>query len=144
KYYVSERDSWLIGVQGPAGSANHGQRRVNAGLSPSRSRDRPDAIEPQSIFAEELPAIRQRHVGRGLLETAVEVVPGAFEPVHGKIRGKHAAVDTEDPDRLANDRLIGCKRPRLAQDGQAGDLAVDVVWQYRQRLHAPAPYLERL
>src|SRR5215471_10394531 len=92
---------------------------------------KPDAIEPRSILAEELLAIRQRQFGGGLLEAAIEVIPRAFEPIHGKIRGKHTPVNAKDPERLANYRLIGCERPRLAQYRKAGDLAVDVIWQCR-------------
>src|SRR5262249_4168436 len=100
-------------------------------ISPSRSLAEPDAIEPQCILAEELLAICQRHFGGGLLEAAIEVIPRTFEPIHGKIRGEHASVNAKDPDRLANYRLIGCERPRLAQYRKAGDLAGDIIWQCR-------------
>src|SRR5262249_52481674 len=114
-----------------------------AGIAVARSAQ-PDAIESKSILAEELPAIRQRHIRGGLLEATVEVIPRTFEAVHGEIRGKHTSINAKDPDCLANYRLIGCERPRLPQYREARDLAVDVVWQCRQRLHAPAPYFERL
>src|SRR5262245_49958704 len=101
------------------------------GIALVRFSAEPDAIEPKSILAEELLAIRQRHFRSDLLEAAIKVIPRAFEAIHRKIRGKHASLNAKDPDRLANYRLIGCERPRLTQYRKAGDLAVDVIWQCR-------------
>src|SRR5215475_2004701 len=125
-------------------SRRHRARVSTVGITIARSSVQPDAIEPKSILAEELLAIRQRHFRSSPLEAAVDVIPSAFEAIHGKIRGKHTSVHAKDPDCLANYRPIGCERPRLTQYRKAGDLAVDVIWQCRQCLHAPAPYFERL
>src|SRR5215468_5606360 len=94
-------------------SRRHRARVSTVGITIARSSAKPDAIEPKSILAEELLAIRQRHFRSGLLEAAIEVIPRAFEAIHREIRGKHASVNAKDPDGLANYRLIGCERPRL-------------------------------
>src|SRR6516164_322196 len=85
------------------------------GTSVTRSSVKPNAIEPKSILAKELLAVRRRHFRGSLLEAAVEVIPRAFEAVHGKIRGKHTSFHAKDPDCVAKYRPIGRERPRLTQ-----------------------------
>src|SRR5438876_10317867 len=83
---------------------------------------RGDAIDPHGIVVEELALCRERQVGDDRLKAAEDRIEAADQAVDGKIAGEHAALDTEDGDRVAHDRRVRLAAPRLAADAEAGDL----------------------